>query len=193
MRFRFAALVTTFLLTATPAFPGQVWTDANGDGLPDDQAIFLLPSYLTTVDVWIDTQSFVFTSFRATVERSDLVETVAAGYWISGGSNAPIDMASRPSSLIYSGSGYSGHGITRIGWVTLHIVGVADCRVFLSPIIEPGDAFACRLSSGGGSQHFFFQTASGSYLYFSDLAPSGPCPPTATEHNSWGRVKAIFQ
>jgi hypothetical protein len=184
MRFRSAAPATVLVAVLTVAlsfpaprsFAGQVWTDANGDGLPDNRSYFSVPSDLLSVDIWLDTQSFTFTSFRVTVERSGPVSTAAASYWISGGSNSPIDSTSRPNSLIYSGSGYSAHGVTRIGLLVVHPDQFfPGCAPFVSPIIDAQDAFACRLTSGGGSQQFYFQTASSSYMDSGECFDLGAC------------------
>ncbi len=176
MRSCFAALVAPLLLIATPAVAGQVWTDANGDGLPDERSIFSVPSVIGSADIWVDTQSFTFTAFRITIERSDYVSTVAAAYWISGGSNAPIDSTSRPKSLIFSGSGYNAHGVTRISRIDVHVDQFfPGCAPFVSPSIDVQDAFVCRLTSGGGTQQFLFQTASSSYMDSGECFDLGAC------------------
>lgn len=80
------------VVSANPVAAGQVWLDANGDGLPDPNGLqFIFPSDHLTVDIWVDTQSFTFTGYRVTVDRGNWNTVVSASYVIAGGTNLPID------------------------------------------------------------------------------------------------------
>jgi hypothetical protein len=100
-----------------------IWTDSDGDGLPDTSKPFVIPpSTNFTVGVWIDSEGFAWTGFAAYVEwPPGIFSYVSAQYVVTGGSNFPIDNFSHPSGMGFSGSGFSRNGVTHIGNVFLHV------------------------------------------------------------------------
>src|SRR5262245_13179111 len=52
-------------ICAATSHAGQMWTDADGDGLPDSSPLIRPPCAALTIDLWVDSQSFQFTNFWA--------------------------------------------------------------------------------------------------------------------------------
>jgi hypothetical protein len=156
-----SATIALVILFGT-AHAGQIWTDQNGDGLPDGGDLVLVaPSTNVTVGVWIDAQSFAWTNFLAYIEWSGLcISYVSASYVISGGSNFPIDDFSHPRGVGFGGSGYSQGGIDHIGNVTLHISSPLGCCV--TPIIDVYNPYYVFSQLGAGSAYMIFSTNPGS-------------------------------
>ena len=67
-RFLTVAVMAALVAFCSSANAGQIWTDGNGDGLPDGAAFPATPSTNVTVGVWIDAQSFTWTNYLAYVE-----------------------------------------------------------------------------------------------------------------------------
>lgn len=119
----------------------SIWTDANGDGLPDAETPLVIPpSTNVTIGVWIDSEGFAWTGYAAYVEWTPgILSYVSAAYVVTGGSNAPIDNFSHPSGMGFSGWGFSRSGVTRIGNVTLHVLSpFAGC---VTPIIDEQNSY----------------------------------------------------
>ena len=141
---------------------GQIWTDGNGDGLPDagSPPNPQVPSTNVTVGIWIDAQSFSWTNFLAYVEWSgDCISYVSASYVISGGSNFQIDDFSHPRGVGFGGSGYTQGGVDHIGNVTLHINSPIPCCV--TPIIDVYNPYYVFSQLGAGSAYMLFVTNPG--------------------------------
>src|SRR5262245_45371289 len=76
----------------------QIWTDGNGDGLPDVGPITVAPSTSVTVGLWIDAESLNWTNYLAYVEWTPgCIQYESATYVITGGNNFPIDDSSHPN------------------------------------------------------------------------------------------------
>jgi hypothetical protein len=56
-RFLTVAVAAAVLALCSGANAGQIWTDGNGDGLPDVDPIVAAPSTNVTVGLWMDAQS----------------------------------------------------------------------------------------------------------------------------------------
>ncbi len=170
---------------AAGASAGQIWTDGNGDGLPDAVSFYGdLPSTNVSVDVWIDTQSYAFTYFQGWIERQPGCMTFVGGsYDISGGTNVPIDTFTHPARVGLGGTGYQDrHGVILLGRLTYHLESISSCCVV--PIIDLGNPPYSIL--GNNPQ--------GTYLTLKSY--SGSCwenDGDATERKSWGAIKGIYR
>jgi hypothetical protein len=182
-------LMTTVLLalaiTPATAFAGQIWTDANGDGLADPADPF--PASVSdnvTVRIFFDSQSFTWTNFQAWLEwQPGLTFNLAgSGYDVAGGTNFPIDTFSRPNSVGFAGFGFQGiHGISMVAHAQFHID--ATFRVCALPIINPEDPYGVFSILGTQSTYFLFQTGQGSCWQ----------SPVSTSPATWGKIKGIYQ
>jgi hypothetical protein len=176
MRHAIRIAAATFMVLASCALAGagQIWTDGNGDGLPDGgTSIVIPPSSNVTVGVWIDAQSFSWTNFLAYVEWSgNCFSYVSASYVISGGSNFPIDNFSHPSGIGFGGSGYAQGGVDQIGNLTLHVNTPLSCCV--TPIIDVYNPYYVFSQLGAGSAYMLFVT-NPQTCYNGDCGPQGAC------------------
>jgi hypothetical protein len=156
------SLTIAIMACCGAASAGQIWTDGDGDGLPDGgPTVPQLPSTNVTVGVWIDAQSFSWTNFLAYIEWSgDCISYVSASYVISGGSNFPIDNFSHPRGIGFGGSGYAQGGVDHIGNVTLHLNAPVSCCV--TPIIDVYNPYYVFSQLGAGSAYMLFSTNPGS-------------------------------
>ncbi|MFN0150455.1 MAG: hypothetical protein ACKVU1_07060 [bacterium] len=136
---------------------GQIWTDFNGDGLPDPAAPFpVYPGATVTLDLWIDAQSFAWSNFLAYVEWSPgAVSFVSASYTVSGGQNFLLDRFSDPNALGIGGLGYDDRsGIDRLASITLQINDpAAACVVPIIDVNHPSYIFSI-LGNGPAYQLF---------------------------------------
>jgi hypothetical protein len=182
-------LITTvfmFALVMAPAavFAGQVWTDGNGDGLPDVANQNRQPSDLVTVDVWIDSQSFQWTYYQAWIERDPCFVSATGVYVVTGGSNFPLDMdVSRPMTAGFAGSGFNRHGAVLVGRLTAHYAG-SPAKCCFRPVINIEDPYGVFSIVGAGTAYLTFATASGTCVQR---------PPQSTEATTWGAIKGIYQ
>jgi hypothetical protein len=140
---------------------GQIWTDGNGDGLPDGaQSPIVPPSTNVTLGVWIDAQSFTWTNFLAYIEWSgDCISYVSAQYVIGGVAAFPIDNFSHPRGIGFGGSGGNESGVDHIGNVTLHINTPVVCCV--TPIIDVYNPYYVFSQLGAGSAYMLFSSNPG--------------------------------
>lgn len=158
----FSILLLLVTHVASPAVSGEIWTDGDGDGLPDPSgALFASFGDSIEVDVWIDAQAFAWTNYLAYVEwGASCFEFVSAEYLITGGSNFPIDRFSHPSAVGFGGFGYTEGGIDRVGRVRLRLVAQAACCV--APVIDPDNSYAIFSQLGAASQYLLFNSNPGS-------------------------------
>ncbi len=184
-------ITTLFILAVailpTAAFAGQIWTDGDGDGLPDAaKFVGRLPSDLVTVQVWIDTQSYAFSYFQAWIERAPCLTFVSATYAITGTTNTiPVDNFTHPQRTGISGTGAvqpGRHGVVLIGSITFHIETIANCCV--NPIIDLGNPPYSILGNNPQGTYQAFQSASGTCY-------DGPV--VGTEDKSWGAIKGLYR
>jgi hypothetical protein len=160
-KFLTVALTAAAVALCSSAFAGQIWTDGNGDGLPDGgPPISAPPSSNVTVGVWFDAQAFTFTNFLAYIEwQGQCVSYVSATYVISGGSNFPIDNFSHPSAIGFGGSGFNRGGVVQVGNATFHVnVPTACC---ITPIIDQYNPYYVFSQLGAGSAYMLFTTNPG--------------------------------
>ena len=157
-RFLSVTLVATLTALGGGAYAGQIWTDGNGDGLPDGSAIMVAPSTNVTVGVWFDAQAFAFTNFLAYIEwQGQCVSYVSASYVITGGSNFPIDNFSAPNATGFGGSGFPNRtGIVQVGNAVFHINTTTACCI--SPIIDIYNPYYVFSQLGAGSAYMLFTT-----------------------------------
>ncbi len=141
-----AMLLTFLTVLSRLAYGADVWTDGNGDGLPDTSVPTRYLEETVTVDVWIDSQSFSWTAFQVWVEHPSGLAYDSAGYTVTGAANYPIDNFSNPTATGFAGIGYNNQGLTHIGWVRARIDS-ADTSCF-TPIIDPANSYEtfCVLS-----------------------------------------------
>ena len=161
MRRRLAVSVIFALVAlCDSAIAGQIWTDGNGDGLPDSGPIVASPNSDVTFGVWIDAQSFNWTNFLAYVEwSSGCMSYVSASYVISGGSNFPVDDFSHPRAVGFGAIGYTESGVDHIGNVTMHIDTFVSCCV--SPIVDVYNPYYVFSQLGAGASYMLFSSNPG--------------------------------
>jgi hypothetical protein len=116
MRLLTISLTIAVMLFCDSASGGQIWTDRDGDGLPDGGlASAAQPSTNATVGVWIDAQSFSWTGFLAVVEWSgDCISYVSASWVITGGGYRRIRSDYAPNTLAFEGAGFSVTSVTSL-------------------------------------------------------------------------------
>ena len=156
----FLAILLVFLSIAhnEPTGAAQIWTDGDGDGLPDIGPISVKPNASITVGVWIDAESFGWTNYLAYVGWTpSCIEYDGATYVISGGSNFPIDDFSHPSGIGFGGSGYDQGGIDHIGNISFTVLAPVACCV--TPIINPNNPYYVFSQLGAGTAYTLFSTS----------------------------------
>ena len=169
------AMVAAVVALCSSANAGQIWTDGNGDGLPDGgPAIAASPSTNVTVGVWFDAQAFAFTNFLAYIEwQGQCVSYVSASYVITGGSNFPIDNFSAPNAIGFGGSGFANRtGVIQVGNAVFHINTTTACCI--SPIIDIYNPYYVFSQLGAGSAYMLFTTNPGT-CYGEAAPPTGAC------------------
>jgi hypothetical protein len=161
----------------------QIWTDGNGDGLPDPPVLSGPPVGSTvTVDLWFDSGSFQFTNYIVFAQRDPCLSFISADYVITGGTNFPVDTFSNPSAVGLGGFGFPPTaGTTRVGVITLRKDVSGQCCV--SPIVDPQNTFETFsvLGAPEGAYHLFgvsFGTCWGQQF--------------GGEESSWGAVQGTF-
>ncbi len=173
------------LAVSSPAFAGQIWTDVNGDGLPGDK-VFGQPSDNVTVDVWIDSQSFVFSEFQAVIDigTANFVAAAPLPLPCTGGT------VSSPPVVIAQGTGCPGlHGVLKVARFTIHI---NDCVTCPTPLIKDGESPSKSLTCTGQVSRLI---GSGNIFCFSTFGfDCVECDaPSANENKTWGRVKGLYR
>ena len=153
------------------AFAGQIWTDGNGDGLPDTDPIAATPSTNVTIGVWIDAQSFNWTNYLAYVEWTNCFSYVSATYVITGGLNFPIDVFSLPRAIGFGGTGFNEGGVDHIGNYVLHVNMPIGCCV--TPMIDIYNPYYIFSQLGAGSSYMLFTSNPGTC--YGAQEPSGAC------------------
>lgn len=178
------------LAMATAPFGGQpraadMWTDYNGDGLPDPRSPFSVePGRSVSVDVWLDADGFRWTNFVVYVEWDPSAMTYqTADYLISGsGTTFPINRYSQTNAVGLGGFGYdSSSGPDRVARVELRYDG--DGVACVSPITDSNNTY-----------YSFLGAAPVEYALFAD-GPGRSCFESreSQEPTSWGGVKATFR
>ena len=172
---RFLSMTITVALLALSgsAYAGQIWTDGNGDGLPDSGPLPATPSTNVTIGVWIDAQSFNWTNYLTYVEwTANCFSYISASYVITGGSNFPIDNFSHPRAIGFGGSGFNEGGVDHIGNYVLHLNLPTSCCV--SPIIDIYNPYYVFSQLGAGSSYMLFTSNPGT-CYGEAPQPRGSC------------------
>ncbi len=177
MRHLLAILLTALTLsslTISNAHAGQIWTDGNGDGLPDLTPFPVAANTVVSFGVWIDAQSFTWTNYLAYVEfTSGCLTYLGATYVITGGSNFPIDDFSHPNGVGFGGSGFNQGGVDHIGNVNVQITTPVACAVM--PIIDADNPFYVFSQLGTGSAYQLFTTNSITVYGDAGGPPRGAC------------------
>lgn len=180
-----SALVFALVACAGAAFGGQVWTDANGDGVADTAPITTAVSSNIVIDLWMDSQSFTFTAYNIWAEWSGLSYVAgSATNLVTGCGNDPNDTFSHPQGIGFAGSicNPPKHGVLLVGRFTLHVDGFPS---EVHGLIDPNSPFNVfsLISSPGG--YMLFET-SGRSTFIPDV-------PDATEDRSWGEIKGLYK
>jgi hypothetical protein len=177
----FLILATITLASPSVTIARSFWTDANGDGLPDQggPGTPMAVGDTVLIDLWIDSGDLVWEDFMLQIGWPRSFRRAGVGYYpdFTGGW-----WLARTDTIGFWGFGYSESGIDRIGWLRLRSdEGESGCT---DPIIGE-DRF-------GLSSRLQFND---SIFYFSDRDVScfaSPVP-NATETRTWGQVKALYR
>ena len=180
-------LLALALSVAVPAFGGTIWTDGNGDGLPDASAIQTAVGATVSIDAWIDSGDFLWTNFLVFVERTSGLTYVSASYIISGGSNTPIDTFSNPRAVGFGGYGYSRLGVTQIGSISVQVN--RKGLHYFRPIIAIDNIYGTYSVLQSGASYMLFATRSNT----SYQTPVGAKVATPSIETTWGRVKNLYR
>jgi len=168
-------LAALALLTAAAgASAGQIWTDGDGDGLPDAGLVSTAPDSSLTVGIWVDSQSFAWTNFLAYVEWAPGCATFVSGeYVVAGVAPFPVDDFSHPSGVGFGGQGAAPpiSGVTHLANATLRIDAPVGCCIV--PIIDVANPSYVFSQLGAGSDYLIFASNPGSCL--SDTTATGAC------------------
>ncbi len=188
-------------LLLLPAFANgaSVWCDGNGDGLADTGIFNVTANTNVTVDIWIDSDDFAWTNYLVYIEHaSGAFRRRSTGYYISGGSNFPIDWFSHPRGYGFGGFGYELDGVTKIGWAQFKFLGSSALNgKCIKPIIDVNNSYGVFSALGAGESYALFGTASNS-CYKSATGGGAKNDDAAqvddgVEDTSWGRVKGLFR
>lgn len=165
-------VAATLIASSGVVNAGQIWTDGNGDGLPDGGPFMVSSNTIVTVGVWVDAQSFTWTNYLAYVEWTPGCLTyLGANYVVSGGSNFPIDDFSNPNAVGFGGNGFTQGGVDQIGNIILEVNLPVDCCV--TPIIDIDNPFYTFSQLGAGSAYQLFTTNPGTCYGLDE--PDGAC------------------
>ena len=191
-----ASALTFVALTGDLAVGATVWTDRNGDGLPDSGVSSIAVGTEFTVDVWIDSETFTWTNYLVYIEHaSGAFKRRDANYWVQG-ANFPVDRFSHPRGFGFGGYGYNTSGTTKIGWATFKFLGSISSKC-ISPIIDVNNSYGVFCQLGSGESYALFST--GSTSCYKTQAGGGGAKVgddgtiAAEEGSSWGRVKGLFR
>ena len=189
-RFLSATIIATLLILCSNALAGQIWTDGNGDGLPDSGPIPATPGTNVTVGIWIDAQSFTWTAYLAYVEWTGCMSYVSAQYVITGGNNFPW---TEDLPVAFGGSGFNEGGIDYVGNLTLRVGTMGNCCV--TPVIDIYNPYYVFSHLLNGSSYMLFTSNPGT-CWDTDTTPTGvpssPIEPQAVELRSWGRSRTAL-
>ncbi|MFN0151404.1 MAG: hypothetical protein ACKVU1_11940 [bacterium] len=181
---RLVFVASVIVLAVIAAFPipsnaGQIWTDANGDGLPDAPGTFVASAGdVVSVDLWIDSQSFAWTNYLLYVEwAAGCFSYVSGEYTVSGGTNFPIDTFSHPSGIGFGGFEYGLQGVTAIASLSLRAMTGGVCCV--TPIIDPDNAYGV-FSQLGTDTDFVLFTSNPNSCWTVASVPEACCFPDAS-------------
>lgn len=173
----------------------NMWIDTDGDGAPGpNQTVALNAS--VTVDVYIDTESFAFTSFQAWVDLGDGggfyfsrdTADVDVTFRITGGVPDVVDTFSNPTAIGFTGSGYlSQMGVIRVATlVTKAIRNAPSFSGCIAPIVD--------YANPSGT---FSIVSAATYAVFCTGVVTSGCYTigggNSTENTTWGGVKSLFQ
>lgn len=185
--------------SAAPAACATIWTDANGDGLPDTTIFNVPANTIDTVDIWIDSESFAWTNYLVYVEHaSGAFKRRYAGYSIQGG-NFPIDWFSLPRGVGFGGYGYDNQGVEKIGWFAFKFLGTTALNgKCIKPIIDIYNSYGVFSQLGSSESYALFSTASNSCYKSASgggakTDGTGDVADEGVEDTSWGRVKGLYR
>lgn len=189
-----------FLIVVALALPvsisnaGQIWTDANGDGLPESGENVLPRCSIATIDVWIDSEAFPFTRFVIWAEWATGLNYVEGSGVVLTSACGPdsIDRSTSPVGIGFSGVACNVDGIHRIGSFQLQTDDLLTERC-VYPLIDPSHPLGTFSILWYEGFYNLFQVAHGSCGNF--ICDFGPCPctPTGTGSKSWGQVKGLYR
>jgi hypothetical protein len=180
----FLILATITLASPSVTIARSFWTDANGDGLPDQGGPGTLISVGDTVavDLWIDSEDLVWDQCWLYVGwPQTCFDWIDADFYITGGFN--LFELSWDDTLGFIGFDYSESGVDRIGWVKLRCDEAAQCCI--EPILSNGPPGALRSELVAQSVRYEFDSR--------DISCFGSDVPNAVQSRSWGQVKALYR
>lgn len=178
-----ALLALLFLAAAfDAAAAGTVWTDYDGDGLPDCGPANAFDASVGTVvgvDVWVDSQSSTWTGFMLFVawDSAYLTFSDATYYDFGDGTNAPVfEFIGLGAS--FSGNGYSNAGVDRIARLELSVDNSGNCCVW------PNVDYNSLLK--------YWSYLTNDFLLFEQSA--GTCfEAQITAPDRWGRIGGLYR
>jgi hypothetical protein len=157
------------ILLSNPVTAAQIWTDGNGDGLPDTSPIAVSSGANVAVDIWIDAEGFSWTNFQTVVQYQDpCLQSPQAQYTIAGGVNFPPETPVTPTVVVLNGFGYSEAGVDKIGNVTFQMGASSPCCV--TPMVDPQDPSGYFSALGIQQTFELFTTSSGTCFEIQGLS-----------------------
>ena len=180
-----AALVLGLSVAGASALP--LWADGDGDGLPDsaDRLQLVEPSALVTVDVWVDSQSFLWTNFQIWMEHGTALEYASGVYLVTGGNTFPVDNYSSPTVTAIGGFTFMGgrHGATRLARLSYHVTRPGSASVsFVTDPDVPDGGFS---SLGTRTGYFLFEESAGTRWVSFGVA--------GEDASSWRLIKGLYE
>jgi hypothetical protein len=171
------ALVLLVSLTSSPARSREIWTDANGDGLPDGGAMALAVGDTARLDLWFDSDALNWDGYYLYLgwPRGAFLWTDAGFY--EGVDTWLFDVTWYPDTLGLINFIPGGSGVYRAAWIELRReVPELSC-------VEPLLGVWSRLRAGGEDYPF----SKGHASCFE------AAPPTATQPTTWGGIKGLYR
>jgi len=179
-----AALAAAASPTRDAALAAEIWFDSDGDGLPQGSPLMAVdPGQEVTLDVWIDSGSFLWTNYLVYLQfDADCMSLTASDYVIRG-SNYPVDDFSVPNGIGFGGFGFDGSGSDLIARLTVRVDSPQGCCV--KPMTEVDEEGSLVWSQLGApvDRYALFEESDG--ICFESTE--------GRDVTSWGGIKGLYK